>query len=446
MSAPARDPRGVPVGTRSAEALRHAEQGLWRMVSFFGDPLPDLEAAAQADPHWMLPPVMQAGFLLSLTEAPLRAQAQPLLERALARREGAPLREQAHLDAVRLGWQGDWAGACARWDEILLEHPRDLLALLWAHLFDFHRGDAWQLRQRVARVLPQWDAADPLYPYVLGMRAFGLEETHHHAEAEAVGRRALEGGTPVAWAVHAVAHVMEMQGRVDEGAAWLARHQPQWVDNGLAVHLWWHLGLFRLERLDTEGALRLYDTRCSGETVQIAFQRLDATALLWRLQLLGVDGGDRWTALAQGWDRSPEAAGWSAFNDLHVMLALAGSGDVDAAARWLDQVEQRTAAQALPQERQLAAATGLALLRGLLAYARGEDEAAWRLLYPLRPALQRLGGSHAQRDVVDQTLLAAAARGGLTSGGRALVHERQLAKPVTPLTRHWAGRLGVRLD
>ena len=261
MSAPARDPRGVPVGTRSAEALRHAEQGLWRMVSFFGDPLPDLEAAAQADPHWMLPPVMQAGFLLSLTEAPLRAQAQPLLERALARREGAPPREQAHLDAVRLGWQGDWAGACARWDEILLEHPRDLLALLWAHLFDFHRGDAWQLRQRVARVLPQWDAADPLYPYVLGMRAFGLEETHHHAEAEAVGRRALEGGTPVAWAVHAVAHVMEMQGRVDEGAAWLARHQPQWVDNGLAVHLWWHLGLFRLERLDTEGALRLVCTR-----------------------------------------------------------------------------------------------------------------------------------------------------------------------------------------
>nr|WP_259372077.1 tetratricopeptide repeat protein [Caldimonas mangrovi] len=416
------------------------------MLSFFGDPIPDLDAAAAADPGWLLPPVMKAGFLLSLTEAAFRPQAEAALAGAEAASRGAPARERTLLAAVTQGWQGDWQAACDTWDRVLLDHPHDILALLWAHFFDFHRGDAWQLRRRVARVLPQWDASAPLYPYVLGMHAFGLEENHLHAEAEAAGRRALDIDPQVPWAVHAVAHVMEMQGRFDEGAAWLRRHRPHWsVGNGFAGHLWWHLGLFRLERLDTDGALRLYDEHLGGDAVQIAFQRLDATALLWRLHLLGIDGGERWPALAQGWDRSDDVAGWSAFNDLHLMLALAGAADVPAARRWLAQVERRVETT-VSTERQLAARTGLALLQGLLAYAHGDDEATWRQLHPLRPVVQRLGGSHAQRDVIDQTLLAAAARGGLQSAGRGLVNERQLAKPATPLTRHWAGRLGVRLD
>jgi hypothetical protein len=61
----------------------------------------------------------------------------------------------------------------------------------------------------------------------------------------------------------------------------------------------------------------------------------------------------------------------------------------------------------------------------------------------VRQQAQRFGGSHAQRDVIDQTLLAACARGnGRKSLGRALLNERALAKALTPLTRHWQEAMG----
>jgi hypothetical protein len=87
---------------------------------------------------------------------------------------------------------------------------------------DFLRGDALNLRNRLARVLPHWDAAVPGFSHVLGMHAFGLEECNQYAEAERTARRALDPQPKDGWAVHAVAHVMEMQGRIDEGIAWLA--------------------------------------------------------------------------------------------------------------------------------------------------------------------------------------------------------------------------------
>ena len=183
------DPRGNPVSTRSADALAAAEHALWRMMSFYGTPIDDLAA----DPHWPLPLLMHAGFLLSLTEPSLVGEARALIERAEALLARANERERAHADTLRTLLDGDWPAACDGWEALLLRHPRDALALQWAHLFDFYRGDAVNLRQRVARVLPEWDVNDALHPYVLGQYAFGLEECQLYAQAEETGRRALEG-------------------------------------------------------------------------------------------------------------------------------------------------------------------------------------------------------------------------------------------------------------
>src|SRR5262249_54363406 len=163
-----------------------------------------------------------------------------------------------------------------------LEHPRDALALHWAHHWDHLRGDAESLRQRPARALPEWDDADPLFPCILGLYAFGLAECQQYALSEEVGRRAL-GMARVPWAVHAVTHVMEMQGRFDDGAAWLRQQQEAWIDGTrFASHLWWHLALFRLEGLDIQGALRLVDTHLSGATLAHGLQFVDAASLYWR--------------------------------------------------------------------------------------------------------------------------------------------------------------------
>jgi hypothetical protein len=445
MSSP--DPRGNPCGSRSAAARDAAEQALWRMMSFYDTPLADLDAASAQDPGWALPHAMRAGFLLSLTEPSLVAEAATHLQRARELADGAPARERAHLEAVQAVLEGRWQAACRAWDELLVEYPRDALALQWAQLWDFYRGDAAHLRLRPARALPEWDEADPLYPYLLSLYAFGLEEGNLYPQAEDTGRRALALNPKVPWAVHAVAHVMDMQGRFEEGGAWLRQYQADWAEgNGFSGHLWWHNALFRLEAMDLAGALRLLDKRLSGDNLQITLQRVDAASLLWRLQLLGADVGARCQRLLEGWDLSAEAAGYYAFNDLHAVLAMLGAGDMARAEAWVARCAERVmnADDARRSNHGMAREAGLPLMRALLAYGRGDFDAAADGLYAGRLAAQRFGGSHAQRDLIDLTLLAAAAQGSRRGIGRALINERLMAKPATPLTGHWQARVGMR--
>lgn len=438
------DVRGNPVSTRSAAALEACEQALWRMMSFYGTPLDDLDRAATADPGWCLPPLMKAGFLFSLTEPSVLPDARALLATAQRLASASTPSERAHLAALTALSAGDWDGACAHWHGVLLRQPRDALALQWAHLFDFYRGDLANLEERVARVLPAWPESDPLHPYLLGIHAFGLEENQRYDDAEACGRQALAGGTRVPWAIHAVGHVMEMQGRYREGSDWMSSWQPVWsTGNGFAGHLGWHAALFALEGLDGAAALRHFDAHLAADPLQITLQRLDAAALLWRMHLLGMDTGPRWAALAAGWDFSDAAAGHYPFNDLHGLLALIGQGDIACADAWARRVA-RGAERAGASARAVACAVGGPLMRGVLAFARGRHDEAVEALASARASAQRVGGSHAQRDLIDQTLMAAAAGARDRTAGRVLLAQRHRGKADTPLTAWWAERLGRR--
>ncbi len=444
------DVRGNPSSCCSRAAHTAAESALWRMMSFYDTPLADLDTAIAEAPGWALPHVMKAGFLLSLTEPALLAEAQAHLGLARALTSDATPRERAHLAAVQLLLEGRWHQACAIWDELLIEHPRDALALQWAQLWDFYRGDAAGLRQRPARALPEWDEADPLYAHVLALHAFGLEESNLYPQAEEAGRRALALNPRAPWAVHAVAHVMEMQGRFEEGSAWLRAHQAVWAEgNGFSTHLWWHKSLFRLEAMDLAGVLRLVDAHLSGPPLQVTLQRVDAAAMLWRLHLLGQDMSAHCQALLAGWDLNAAnpayaaLAGHYAFNDVHAVLAMLGAGDLHGAEAWLARCAERAldAEDARRANHLMAREVGLPLMRGLLALARGDADSAVDLIYPVRRVAQHFGGSHAQRDLIDQTLLAAAAQGNRRAVGRALLNERRMAKAQTPLTRHWQEKL-----
>ena len=440
------DLRGNLLGTTSGAARDAVEKATWRTMSFYDPPLADLDQAIAADPGWALPHVMKAGFLLSLTEPALVAEALGHLEAARGLLAQATPREQAHFAAVEQVADGRWHAACRTWDEWLVDAPRDPLALQWAQLWDFYRGDAPGLRLRPARALPAWDEADPLYPCVLALYAFGLEECNLYPQAEEAGRHALSLDPRVPWAVHAVAHVMEMQGRFEEGGAWLRQHQPHWAEgNGFACHLWWHKALFRLEALDATGVLRLIDNHLSGDALQITLQRVDAAAMLWRLHLLGHDVSAACAALLQAWPSDGGEAGYYAFNDVHRVLAQLAAGQVAAAEAWVARCAERAldGADARRANHAMAREVGLPLQRALLAFGRGEHDAAADALYPVRALAQRFGGSHAQRDLIDLTLLAAAARGSRRSLGHALLRERLMAKPATPMTRHWMDALGV---
>jgi tetratricopeptide (TPR) repeat protein len=448
-----RDPRGNPVSTASAAALDASERALWRLMSFYGAPIEDLDAAARADPAWPLARLMKAGFLLSLTEPSLVAEARALIDAVPTSGVGSGnARERAHRAALARLADGDWAGAGEAWSEILRAHPRDALALQWAHLFDFYRGDTVLLGGRVAPLVAAWPDSDPLLPYVLALHAFGLEESGRYAEAEASGRQALALDARVPWAIHAVAHVMEMQGRYDEGSSWMEEHRARWgaraVDrdgsqrNGFAGHLGWHEALFALETLDIGRALALFDDYLGADAIEITLQRVDAASLLWRIGLVDGDAGARWRTLLDGWRLDRESAGHSLFNDAHATMALLGAGEIAEARSWvahsLAAAERRGGWNGA-----VARAIGVPLLHGLVAFGEERYAATTELIAPLRDRLAPFGGSHAQRDVVDQTLLAAVARGGDRSVGRALLDERRRAKPATPLTAHWSRRLAV---
>jgi hypothetical protein len=346
---------------------------------------------------------------------------------------------------------GDWDGAGEGWEDLLRRHQRDALALQWLHLLDFYRGDATLLRGHVESVLPEWPDDDPLQPYVLALHAFGLEESGRYAEAEATGRRALAGTARVPWAIHAVAHVMEMQGRHEEGARWMGEWRRHWgarqgdgsdgEPNGFAGHLGWHEALFALEGLDGATALRVFDDYLDASRIEMTLQRVDAAALLWRLRLLGIDVGERWRALIATWPLDAATAGRSVFNDAHAAMALIGAGEAARTREWVALCVE-AAARGSGWNRALSGEVGAPLLRGLLAFGEGRAEAACASIAPLRARLARIGGSHAQRDVIDQTLLAAAAQGGDRVLGRRLLSERRRAKAATPLTAHWRDRLG----
>ena len=194
--------------------------------------------------------------------------------------------------------------------------------------------------------------------------------------------------------------------------------------------------------------VRSIGSHLSGPTLQITLQRLDPASVLWRLQLLGEDVSAHCAVLLAGWDLSDAAAGYYAFNDLHVVLTMLGAGEVARAEGWVARCAARAMApeDARRSNHGMAREAGLPLMRGLLALARGDADTAADTLFAVRAKARNWGGSHAQRDLIDQTLLAAAAQGGRRAIGRALINERRMAKPLTPLTRHWMAVLGERSE
>jgi tetratricopeptide (TPR) repeat protein len=440
----AQDARGLAIGTRSAESAARVEAALESLLSYFGDPLALFDEAIVADPGWAHAHTLKACALLTFGEHAPAQQAREILD-AVDRMGQSPIeRERAHVVAARSAAAGDWDRACELWDAILVQWPRDVAALLFAHLFDFYRGDALNLKRRPQRVLPHWSRQMPFYGYVLGMLAFGQEESGHYADAEDAGRAALAANPRDPWAVHAVTHVFEMEGRHRDGAAWLSSREPDWaVDNGFSYHNWFHAALFAMEDLDTAAALAIYDAQHAPAT-GMALQRVDGTGVLWRLKLLGLDVTQRFDALRRAWETRAPAAGFYAFNDLHALIAHIGAGDASdlrAARDALSAAMERPDGGATNQR--MSAQVGLPLARAFMDYADGRWAAAAQGLLAVRDRSHGFGGSHAQRDILTLTLMDAAARAGQGALATHILNERVPAKATTPLTNFWRERIAA---
>ena len=307
-------------------------------------------------------------------------------------------------------------------EDLSIRYPKDLLALQVGHQIDFFTGHSRMLRDRMARAESHWHAGMPGRHAVLAMLAFGLEETADYARAETLGRLSVELEPRDGWGWHAVAHVMEMQNRRRAGIDWLTQQTPAWSEGSFfAGHNWWHLALFHLGLDEIDEAMALLDQRVLGSASPLVLDMIDASALLWRLQLRGASVGDRWDALASRWAAVSRTSTY-AFNDLHAMMAFISADRMGDAARLLDAQQQ---ALALDDDNVgFLKDVGLGATQAIHQFGLGRHAQAVELLRGVRREAASFGGSHAQRDVLDLTLIAAAERAGDVQMADALRRER----------------------
>jgi len=400
------DHRGCSVSGAVPAALEAFERALTAFQGWRRGADLQLELALQLAPSFVMAHVLQAYLLVSSRDARSVQSARPVLARAADL--PANERERMHLAALAAAVAGDYERAKALLGALLRLHPRDALALQVAHAFDYVTGDVARMHDRVAAVLPAWSSDLPGYHAVLAMHAFSLEECGEYERAEQAARAALALNPFDARAHHVMAHVFEMTERADAGVRWMNEHIASWgTDTVVATHCWWHLALFHLAQGQLDRALVLYDRRVrAGHSSELA-DLIDAAALLWRVQLRGGDTGMRWAELAAAWAPHIDDS-FCSFNDLHAMLAFVGARDWERAQR-LEVTLTRS--QSLPTRHgETTRQVGLPACRALIAFGHGNDALAITLLASLPALAHRLGGSHAQRDVLHLTLLQAIER------------------------------------
>ena len=438
---------GLPT-SGPGEALPTYEAAIDRLVRWHPDVLTHAETLAAEHPGFPMGHALGAYLSLTSTdpgELPAaRASAEAL------RRTAANDRESAHAAAVDAWLGGDWHGAAGFLDDLLVRWPRDLLALIAGHQLDFFRGDAQNLRDRVGRSLPAFDPTHPHHGFVAGMYAFGLEECGHYEHAEAAACYAVDAHPDDVWATHALAHTYEMRGRVDDGIRFLRSREADWgSDNFLAVHNWWHFALYLLEAGRPDEALAVYDARVHHAGSEgVVLEMLDASALLWRLLLDGVETGARWEALADAWTAHGCESSWYAFNDVHAVMALAGAGRSGDARAVIDRLAGVAAgpAGAASSNRAMTADVGLPASRAVLAFVEGRHRDVLADLLPIRRHLSRFGGSHAQRDALQRTALESAIATGEHDLAMALVRERLSLRESSVYARLRQARLLAASD
>jgi len=431
------DARGLPISIANAKAAAAFDHLVTGYLTFRVDTPDRLNAVLEADPDFALAHCMKGYFaMLAFKQAvvPVAVQAARTAQSLAA---GATPRERSHIAAVTAWAEGELDRAIATWESILRDHPHDVVAFRLAHFVNFWLGRPQDMVASVERVIPAWSEDMPGCVSILACRCFAHEETGNYLGAEPSGRRAIELDPGDLWAAHAVAHVLEMQGRRSEGIQWLTTLAPNWEGaHNLQHHLWWHCALFMLEHGDRAAVLELYDTRfrnlagpltVASPDVYIDVQ--NSASMLFRLQRLGVDVGNRWEELA---DKAEARIGdcLSAFTLPHWVMALTATGRTAAAKRMIEAM--RTFANGRGTVPPLVRDYVLPIAEAQLAHAAGRHAEAVALMRPAIGGMYQLGGSHTQQDVLEQLFVDAALKADSTADIRLALERVAGRRPIPP--------------
>ncbi len=439
-----RDIHGLTVTASSDAAVAAIDRTLDGYVGFRADLPMRVEAMMRAAPDCGMAHAVKGYLMVLAYNAKVLPVARAAAEAAADLTAKATAREQAHAAALSAWADGEADKASNILEAILRDHPRDLIAYRAHHQVNFWLGRPDKMLAAARAIAPHWSAADPDYNAILGCRGFANEECGFYVEAEAVGREAIQRDPSDLWSAHAVAHTLEMTGRRREGIAWIDSLQNGWgAANNVKHHLWWHQAMYWLELGDYARVLELYDTRFRDLDSPLAKAVPDlyidvqnATSMLFRLGRHGVDPGARWAELA---DKAEARIGdcLNAFTLPHWMMALAATGRDAAAGRMLAAMRDyagRNASGEPGTNARIVGEIAVPVCEAVLAHGLGRYAQAVAAMRPVLGEMYRLGGSHAQQDVLEQVFLDAALKAGLDSD-RALLIERVSGRHPVPVGR-----------
>ena len=372
--------------SESIAAWNHA----WdEFLHFQGDPMATLADANEQDETFVLGPVLCSLYNVT-AGTPLDAAAvQDDLARAQTR--ATDPRDRAHASALTHAARGDFTVAADAWADLAAEG--DFAAYRFCHDLYLHVGDANRRLEASNRSRHHW-IEQPGENFIDGMHSFTLEESGRYNEAIAYGQSALEADPLDLWARHALAHAFEHLDDTDATIVLLRDTSGIWASqDGLALHVWWHLALRLLAVGAITDVLEIFDDQLPDATT--AFRLCDATSLLWRCELAGHDVGDRWDAIADRWD-SISARHTCGFLDMHAALAYIRRPGHPGAARWFDGLAARPHAGAEIDD------IFLDVTVPLIGALRANDPT---VIDRLADKVRRIGGSEAQREIITKTRL-----------------------------------------
>jgi len=437
-----RDLHGLAISTSSAEAASAFERTILAYLKYRVDASQHLAHTLAADPEFGLAHCLSGYFAMlsyKLANVPAAAEAARKAQRTLVT---ATAREKAHLEALDSWIAGDMDRCLAVWDGILSEHPTDILAFRLAHFNNFWLGRPKAMLASAEQVAPMWGRDLAGYGTILSCLCFANEECGNYSAAEPSGLAALAIDPADFWGLHAVAHIMEMQGRRREGIGLIEKHERYFAGGAnLIHHIWWHRAMFHMEQREFDIVLELYDRRfrnLSSPLVQaqpdLYIDVQNAASMLFRLERQEVDVGDRWIEIA---DKAEERLGdcLSAFTQPHWMMALAATGRDDAARRMLEGM--RTFGLRPGTVARTVGKVALPVSEAVLAHGRGEYARAVELMKPVLDEIYQLGGSHAQRDVLEQLFLDAAVKADRGDDVRLML--ARVGAKYEPPPERWVG-------
>ncbi len=392
------DIRNNPLTGASGEQAEQYNSLLQDYVEYRASTFKDLKHLCQQAPRFVMAQIFKANLLLSMGTLSTVADAKQCLLDVTNNTPDLSETDKLHCDATHAWSEGNTELAVDIWEKIISRSPHDLLAMKLHHFALFWLGKPERMLAVCQQVSSHWNQETPGYASFLGMVAFAEEELGNYKKSEELSRLAIEQNPEDLWAIHALAHTFEMQGRVEEGIALLSAPSNRYDDrNPFRGHMWWHLGMFLVEKGAFDHALQVYDESIYSDQSSFYLDLQNTASILARLEMCGVDVGDRWHALGEV-VKTRQGDHVLAFTEPHHTLVLAKCGETKEIAKQLTSLE-KLASKTDRSIAKLVKPLLLPLCEAIRDFSQPSDKYISEQLANLYSKLSDIGGSHAQRDL-----------------------------------------------